>query len=110
MASSRGPKPPRRRQVHRFGTDPVARHDLELRAGGEVRVGDGSGPGDPGVGTVQQHAQLIEVVVGGAAEDPVPGLGGSRDQVEVAVREGAARDEDDAHQCRLPANHGARAV
>ncbi len=59
---------------------------------------------------MQQHPQLIEVVMRGSAEDTVSGLRGAPDQVEVAVREGAARDEDDAHQCGLPANHGARAV
>ena len=73
-------------------------------------LGDRAGAGDPRVGTMQQRPQLVEVVVRRTAEDAVSRLSGAFHQIQVAVRERAAGDEDDAHQRGRPANHGARAV
>ena len=48
--------------------------------------------------------------VSAVIEDAVSRLSGAFHQIQVAVRERAAGDEDDAHQRGRPANHGARAV
>ncbi|KJL20307.1 hypothetical protein RN51_02523 [Microbacterium oxydans] len=41
-------------EVDRLGAHSVAGDDLELRGCGEVRIGDGAGSRDPGIGAVQQ--------------------------------------------------------
>ena len=99
-----------RLDVDRLGAHSVSGDDLELGRRIEMLVGDRVGAGDPCVGPVQQGAQLVEIMVGRPAQDAVSRLRRPAHQVEVAVGEGAARDEDHAHQRGLPANHGASAV